>query len=744
MNFTPELTAFQGVILSADNINSFSNLTARGAACYKQICRLNFFNVNINLINLAFNVFQKCLKYFSSPPNLGRLEGLNQNQLYRYIGESLYKLLLLLYECFEEFHSTQTFQLHKDINIYMLTYNEESVNNKIDIKTAESKDEVSECLNKCHEALLDVSKELVMGVSVDIFCTWCEFEEKGKNMQQTIGELCYKLRNRLVNSESVANHPLVEMLTQISCKPVEVSDIINTTSTAVIIENIENDLDKSLWIQGLLKKNDICQDLSLVKTLTSNLNFLKEDDFFNLYNICIGHLNNFTENEEAVKLLAIKTFQFCDIETKHNIIKNTFTQNCFSDELETVEFNNMMTEIFNKLIATPDEDLSIILTIFIQSPQKVYQKIFYLATENAQQCLIMGSIMKYLSKYSNFYYTQDTEACVIRTAQNIIAHDLDSEKRQKHFINFMKLMKTDNIIPGAKILLLIIMPNLHEAMLHMKLINIHIHINMLTKIYDLKELVEYRAPMLAMMAQVLDVVRWKIHTFNALSPSCLELAIELQTSIINTYETNIPEKELLWLKSKLRKKNPFNMYYYRILFTPSGVTYLETLTGLHVNEGVDVNKLTFCMSKILCSTILNEWYLLWESMSMFNNTEKIDIFHNALVLISTAEKNNHTAVTWACLLHCYRNFLQLMRYKYISEPVRDQQVIAVVAKIVKLVNAIDDTDIEEFQSLSLPLLGYIAERRNDYTINIPNFIGDSIKSPTFACLIQNIFMMDTT
>lgn len=30
MNFTPELTALQGVMLSADNINSFSKLTAKG------------------------------------------------------------------------------------------------------------------------------------------------------------------------------------------------------------------------------------------------------------------------------------------------------------------------------------------------------------------------------------------------------------------------------------------------------------------------------------------------------------------------------------------------------------------------------------------------------------------------------------------------------------------------------------------------------------------------------------------
>ncbi|CAK1599884.1 unnamed protein product [Parnassius mnemosyne] len=724
-------------------MDSVNKVKLISGALYKLICRLNFFDIDENTLNSALNCFQKCLKYFITPPNAGKLESLRRNQLYKYIGESLYKLLFLLNECIEEFSGIHKYHLGDDIGIYTLTYDEENVVNNSNFKTRDCKKSVLDCLHKCHEELLDVSKELVMAVSVDIFCTWSESELNGKSMQQTIGEFCYKLREKLMNVETMVDHPVVEMLQQISCKPIEVEDVINTTNTTDISENIKNSEDKSLWVRALLSKNNLFQDLVLIENLTSNLNLLQENDFHKLYYMCIEHLNKLTENKEAVKLLAIKSFQHCGLSTKHKILEDSFTENYFSDQMETTDFNNMMIEIFNKLIATPDADLSDILCVFIQSPKKVYKKIFCLATENAQQCSIMGRIMKYLEKYSNYYYYQDTESCIIKTMHYIIGSELVSEAKQNNFINFVAFMKNNNIIPGAKLLLLVIMPTLHDALVNRKLNSIYIQLKMLDEVYTLEELLEYRAPMLMMIAQVLDVVRWKIDTFDSLAPCCLELSVKLQTLIMDTYQNNIPENESSWLKSKLKKTNPLNMYYYRMLWKPPGDTYFEILTGIHVHEGIDINDFTFYVSQVLCSTVLNEWYQLWDSFSIFESTTTLDIFHDALLLISATEKNNRTDKTWACLLYGYRNFINILRYKYILEPITDHQVPIVINKIANIVNLLEEGQIEEFQSVVLPLLAYIAERRNDYTVNVLTCVRDKIKNELFAGLINKLFTNDT-
>ncbi|XP_014360312.2 uncharacterized protein LOC106712314 [Papilio machaon] len=702
------------------------------AACYKLICRLNFFNIDERLLNSLLIIFQKCVKYFSNPPNVGKLEGLRRNQFYKYLGESLYKLLILLHECLEEFNGVQKYKLSEEVDIYMLTYNDEIVVNKHDVRTVESNNMILECLHKCHEALMESLQELVMGVSVDVFCTWSEFEEKGKTMQQIIGELSYKLRPKL---ERVVEHPVVQMLEQISCKPVEVEDVINTTSSEDIIENI-NTHDRALWLQALLKKDNLCKDLSLVQTLISNLDILKKDDFDKLYETCIEHINNSTENIEAVKLLAIKTFQYCDISSKYNIIDKTFIDNCFTNKMETTEFNEMTVKIFNKLISTPDTDVTDILTVFIQNPKKIFHKIFILATENAQQSEIMGRILKHLEKYSNFYYNQDTDECVITILKDIIVGELDSEAKQNNFFNFVSCVKENNIISGAKLLLLVVMPNLHDALLTRRHAQIYVAVKMLSMVYTLEELLEYRAPMLAIIAQVLDVERWKMHTFDNICPSCVELAIKLQTSLMETYQNIIPEKESLWLKNKLKDKNPMNMYYYRKLWATSGENYLEILTGIKVHEAVDVENLTFSLSQILCFTVADEWYQLWESFSTLSNTIKLDIFHKSLSMIATAEKDHRTVSTWACLLHCFRNFLLLVRYKYIHEPVDENQVVTIVNKLASFANLLLESETEEFNSISLPLLAYIAEVTKDRILDVPT--GD-IKNETFAGLVQKLF-----
>lgn len=511
-------------------------------ALYRLICRLHFFkyenNVMSELLNSAFNIFQLSINYFVNPPNSGKLDRLTKDDQYKHKGNCFDTMIAVICECLTQFTTTQEFAPAEFDQIYMLTYQIGTyTDDSLGYNMCNSPNKsILDLLDRCNIILLDKCKELLMEISVDIFCAWSEFEEFGKNMQQSIGEHCYKLRTKLLSIPSLSEHPIVDMIQQISRKPPELEEIINNSDNTTIIKNI-NGANKSAWVSALICKDELCSNEDLVNQLASNLDSLNEDECHKLYNICMNYLKDHTENSQNVEILAIKAFNNCNIQTKNDIVIEHFPDNCFFDK-ETEGFNNVMTEVFNKVIVIPETD--VILSLFLQSPQKVFTKMFLLAAENSQQTEIMLKAMRQYQKYSNFYYSHETEPCIIRITRDILDNSLDTDAKQKNFVKFISGLKNDQIIPGAKLLLLITMPSLHKALLNKDKNAINIQCHLLSEAFELDELLVYRAPMLAMLAQILDAVRWKINTYTPLDPSTLQNALQLQIALWNTYNDGIP------------------------------------------------------------------------------------------------------------------------------------------------------------------------------------------------------------
>ncbi|XP_047537147.1 uncharacterized protein LOC125071096 [Vanessa atalanta] len=716
------------------------------AASYRLICRFVFFYLEHDELTHGLNNLQNCLKYFLDPPNKSKLDSLSKDEKYKFIGNRLYLMLCLLADCFNNFVTVQKLKPSDFQQIYELTYKEGAINeNQTSILISDcSNNSLLECINNSHIALLDVCKILVMDVSVEIFCAWSEFEDNGKSMQQTIGELCYKVHKTLCKIASVSEHPIVTMLQQISCKPLDLVEVVKRTKTEDIVENINKmDSESAQWVKALLHIDKLCENKVLMEQIANHLDLLSEDECFKLFKILHSHLHNNTENVKQERLLAVRVFQRCSSGSKHEIVDEQFNNYLFNDNFQTPEFDNMMTEFFNKLIVSPDMDVSDVLSVFLQNPRKVYTRIFTLASENMQQTDIMLKLMKTLEKFAKHYYNEETEPCIILIAKEIITNNLDTDEKQNNFINFLSCIKTSNAIPGPKLFLLVIMPNLHSALLNKNIDSVYIHCKLLQEAYPLKELIEYRAPTLAMLAQVLDTVRWKINTFMALSPSTLELVLKLQTSLLNTYESLIPEKESTWLKSKLRNINPLNMYYFRRLWNPPGNTFVEVISGIHIHKDMDIEHLTLWLSQVICSTILPEWYQIWDSLTVFGNGKILDIFHDALLLISVAEKTNHTETTKGCLLYCIKNFVATTRYKFFKIPISDNQIATVFNKFALIENFIEESDIEELSVIFLPLFAFIAATKEEVPIDIPQMLSNKLKHKVFVDMINNLFIKES-
>lgn len=527
-----------------------TKLNVIGAACYNLICRLHLFNfendIVSDMVNSAFINFNQCLNYFVSPPNSWRLTTLSKTDLYKFKGNGLRTMLYLVSECMQLFATKQAFAPNSFDDIYQLTYKvgtfkEDPLNFNICDSTNKT---IMERIQKCNEALLDRCKELVMGVSVDVFCAWSEFDENGSSMQEVIGELCYMLRIQLLSINLIALHPVVEMIRQISRKPADIQEIVNNADTNTIIEKINNNISRESWVRAVINKHNICHDVNLVQHLINNVQILNDAESRRLFNLCINYLFDYRDNVH-VQMLALKAFQCCSTPTKQDILEQRFSnKSLFSIAPQrTPELINAITETFNKFIANENVDLSEVLCVFLRSPPVVYIKIFELATENSHQTEIMFKSILLLKSFSNHYFSNETEPCVIKTAQSMLEKCKGAEATRQNLIKFICLLKDAEIIPKAKLLIMIITPYLHKGLINKDVPLINVQLKLLSAGFSIEDLVpEYRAPLLALLAKVLDVVRWKINTFITLSPSTLQLALELQNALFQTFGAQIPGK----------------------------------------------------------------------------------------------------------------------------------------------------------------------------------------------------------
>ncbi|CAK1548514.1 unnamed protein product [Leptosia nina] len=703
------------------------NLQILVTSCYKLIYRLMFFNISNSDVAHAVNNFHCSLKYFYEPPNSRKLEMLKKDEKYKYVGNTLYALLITLFDCFKDYVGNHMFK--PPYEIYEHTYYEDCVNNlkETDVKNTPSFD-IRESIETCNTELLDMCKELVMEVSVEIYCAWSEFDDNGKSMQQTIGELCYKVQNSLKTIDTISEHPVINMLGQISCKPLDCVEVINDIDSDTILTKIQNE-EKDKWVKALLHRNNLCNDLTLVHELMLNLQLLNDEECCKLFRICKLYVTETTDGQEKVLELIIKAFQRCSLENKIELLEEHF-DGAFNDSLLTEQFSNTLVEVFNKLTMLPDADLSEVLCLFLQSPIQVYRKIFCLATENFQQLQIMVRIMKFMEKFSNFYYDHETESSILVVTKESM--NTVDENKINNYVTFLCQLKTANILSGSKLLLLVIMPSLHNSLLTRNILGICIQCRLLIEAFSFAEVVEYRAPMLAMLGQVLDATRWKINTFEAISPTALELGLQLVSSLFDSQTDSgcsvlIKEKEKSWLKMKLRNIDPLNMYFYRQLWNPPGETFLEIVTGIRIHKDMDVERITSMLSKVLCSTTLQEWYEIWENLKIFPMKCAFNVFHEALLLIALAEKNHHSKETRACLMYCFQNFTQLARFKYLYDTLDENQILDVVEKIIVFENCVQETDAEHCLSTLLPLFAFMIQYRGYPAVaSIWNSVADKL------------------
>lgn len=521
-----------------------------GLACYRFICRLQFYDFTTNMFSKiltdAYNMFFKCINYYIVPPNAERLNTLTEDEQYLNKGHNLYSLLTLTQDCLNRFLSSERFDSEGFQEIYLYTIDSNSIKTRSVLCNTCDIDNnlLLECLKKCNETLLDKCQSLLMEVSVQVFCAWTEFEENGKSMQQTVRESCYLLHTILTNNLPVLDHTIIALLPQMSCKPVDIQDIINSSDVSTIIENASKESNEQAhWVNSILEISNFSQNEELLQSLLNNINLVETNNCIKLFKILTKCLKEKQCNfDNLMKSLAVKAFISLEPNVKIELTCNHFTEKFFNNTLHSPDFLTMNTELFNKFTASINWDINDVYNTFIQNPSEVYTSIIRSAVDNSKQCDLMIQILTVLNQFTSYSYTTETEPTLIKMIKTILHSDLKTDVQFVNVVKFITSLKKGNILSEANLLLLIVMPGLHEALLNKNLSFIRIYIQILKNGFEMTEMLKYRAPLLAMIAQALEVVRWTTHSFVADSPDTLEEILEVQMNIFATYKSQFPGK----------------------------------------------------------------------------------------------------------------------------------------------------------------------------------------------------------
>lgn len=283
---------------------------------------------------------------------------------------------------------------------------------------------------------------------------------------------------------------------------------------------------------------------------------------------------------------------------------------------------------------------------------------------------------------------------------------------------------------------------MHKALLNKDIGKIHVQMQLLNEAYTIRELLEYRAPMLAMLSQVMEVVRWgNIKAFVPKASSTLQLTLNFQKSLVETYDAVIPNDEGDWLRIRLKRKNmqPQNNFYFRKLLGGQSSNFFQAVSGMHVDKDTNRSEISIWVTQILSSGTQDEWCVVWDNLARYiDDIDVLCIFHEAMRMIAKAVEGTRTPATRACFFYCIQNLVYVIRYKFFQASLSDRQVISTAFSLSKLLKETNVEDIDEIGSRLMPLFAYLVEKKNHYTTNVPSYF----KNTKYSTLVNRAFNGD--
>lgn len=226
----------------------------------------------------------------------------------------------------------------------------------------------------CLQVMIGKAQKAFNFVTMDIYIAWFEEQSEGRkagSLQSDVREAAYSCRESLYTlskyEEEIVDLPLlIKVLDDIALKPKSEDDEIKEADVETLVHNMKDPNKTQLkWIRAYLNIENILLESRCVENLKDAIKIFDKSTTVNLIKKFTKHLmdNKLPEKSiEDFKQIIINCVRSLKIEEQLDILNTVALEG--SDSLKTTNFNQNVTETFNKLVSQ-NEQMEKVILIFI-------------------------------------------------------------------------------------------------------------------------------------------------------------------------------------------------------------------------------------------------------------------------------------------------------------------------------------------------------------------------------------------
>lgn len=207
-----------------------------------------------------------------------------KKQHYKYSGYALKHLLRLVLQAFDVYERTTDFcptDLPQKLTIYAIFLRSTYVNRSITSMTSKITDILKKQELKIIIALLNALQTNIMLVNVDIFLYWAEVDENNqRTLQEVVGNMVYEVAERMKANPDI-NHDVSNQLVALAIRPLPLEEVIINSTIGDILNSLEksgtHETTRKLWLNELINRKMALGNDECLQTIKANAILLTEN-----------------------------------------------------------------------------------------------------------------------------------------------------------------------------------------------------------------------------------------------------------------------------------------------------------------------------------------------------------------------------------------------------------------------------------------------------------------------------------
>jgi hypothetical protein len=616
---------------------------------YLNICRSDFRSTanpveKKIILNKFFDHIMNLLRHFNTPEADKKIFS-SKIENHKYSGFSMKSILSLILYCFRLFREKPDFEVDQKYHIFKLMLEKEV---ELDNHSEGYSSVVEEVLGRINVALLNTLQNIVMNITLEIFMDWVEIdlpggsEDEELTLQKLVGESAFQLV-QLININECFKHDVAKQLECISIKPKEIQEIVKEATIGTILQKIEKDQKNAqFWFNELLSRGEcVFGNLECLEAISDNPQLIDLQNF----KLIIQEFQKYEpEEEELEKFHEIfeKCFQKFENLELLDLAKEFLEEggHDFHLNYETEELDYEIINFTNKFTGTPENYAKIVL----KNPKYFYEKLMDNLEESQEKQVEI--ILKIL---------EETRGISRPFLKDFLAGKIGgfSKKQSKIPEFFAGVFRLDLL--DRQDFVKMLMGGLSGALKDGNFELLVILLSALKQIGGRLTVEDTLAPLLVLLAHILEQSRWDLVKYTALNQEVVELTINIITDLMKTMVVQGSPENKAWITKQTEKLKPLTRYYFQKLSVQKGES-LNFEDFLHPadfkNETKEKIVAFLCEYFVRCTSKEARWLGLNENLQPH--------FGDALLVVTVIVAKSGQEKAGDCLRKCVVDYLRIL------------------------------------------------------------------------------------